>query len=790
MRLRSRSLVALLAVLAATIAPATSSQANPVNSFIDDDNSRFEPFIETAHAEGLVNGCNPPDNDLVCPHHLVSRGSMAIMLSRALGLASSNGDHFSDDNGHVAEGAIDALIDAGVQMRCGENRVCPDRTITRGEMAALITRSFTWDRATNPDKFTDIADSPFRNALAKLADRDGLLTCDPPVNERLCPDEPVRRDEAIYALVSVMGLSPAVTSPQDVDIAPLGFGDGFDELTLWDGRSPSARNRLSLTDDGFHETALRVRIPKGSHFGADFHLHLDDAAKEPPEQLFFRYYVKFDKDWRTKSSGKLPGFSGVYGASGKGGYRSSSTDPGWSARLMFRPNDRTDDRIDLGYYVYHLGQERRYGDGLKWNEAGKLRAGEWYCLEGEVQLNSLGLPDGALRAWVDETPALDISGLEFRRPSEPEIKIESFWFNVYYGGKPVAPQNLGLTIDEVMVDTTRIGCGAGNGISGVTQGDFDGDGYQDRARWRPCAGGHCFMVERPTSDGLKSSRRGGEGAWFSLNSHRHGMAIGDFDGDGRSDLGYHGRCDRSAPCWRVHSGSGGLVDGANWGSGARFSGEPTPLIAGDWNGDGYDDIVYRGLCGDDGRDCWRSHLSAGSSFEGGADWGPLPPPELAPPIASDLNGDGLDDLLFQAPCEESACWYSQTSNGSGFDPPQAMGAAAEAGENVEWIDFDGDGTRDVVSWFNSTDYSWIEVRYSASGRLTTPVRLAEFDSEIRDLAMRQRDRTAPVQAVVTLTCEDGGRCVETLASPSPDRLVAVEEFRDARWDRPGAAEID
>lgn len=771
-----------------TAMPANAA-ATPVNSFVDDDNSRFEPFIETARAEGLVSGCNPPDNDRVCPHHTVSRGGLAIMLARAMGVKPSKADHFDDDDGHVAEGAIDGLIDAGVRMGCEKGKVCPDRPITRGEMAALITRAFTWDRATNPDKFADIADSPFRDPVAKLADRGGLLTCDAPVNERLCPEDPVRRDEAIYALVSVMGLAPSVTAPQDVDIAPLGFGDGFDELSLWDGRSPSSRNRVTLTDHGYRKTALRVRIPKGSHYGADFHLHLSDAVEETPEQLFFRYYVKFDEDWRTNSSGKLPGFSGVYGSSGKGGHRSSSSDPGWSARLMFGPNHTTDDRIDLGYYVYHLGQERRYGDGLGWNEAGKLQAGEWYCLEGEIQLNSLGLSDGALRAWVDGTPAFDLSGLEFRRPDEPEIKIESFWFNVYHGGKTRAPRNLGLTIDEVVVDTEKIGCGAGQGTTRTNHGDFDGDGYQDRVRWGRCPGGTCFWLEKSTWSGKTVSRQNGDGAWFSLDSHRLGLVTGDVDGDGRTDVVYHGRCGLSERCWRVHDARGGMGSGSDWGSGARFSAATDRLVMGDWDGDGLDDLAYRGLCADDDRPCWRVHPSTGKTFDKPRSWG-VPPDEAVGAFAADVDGDGRDDLIFQAPCEQAQCWYAQVSRETSFAGPLALGLAIEASdESTLWMDFDGDGADDIVTWVNGDERSRIEVRFVRGLELGSPVAVASLERPIDDVALRRVGERSTLQAVVQTAC-DAGRCFERLMSPVPGRLMHPTKFRDALWERVGAPILD
>jgi hypothetical protein len=788
MRSPSRTLLALLAVLTTVAIPATPASAEPVNSFIDDDNSRFEPFIETAKESGLVAGCNPPANDRVCPHEPITRGNMAILMARALGM-SSQADHFNDDNGHPAEASIAALAEAGVLTGCDKERACPDRHITRGEMAALITRAFKPNREANPDKYSDLDDSSFRQPLAALAAQGGLLACDQPTNKQLCPDATVRKDEAIFAVVSVMGLDPLVTNRPETTLAPLGFGDSFDELSLWDGRGPSSRNRVRLTNGGYQDTALRVKIPKGSHYGADFALHLDDAADNVPEQLFFRYYLKFDEDWIATSHGKLPGFSGVYGSSGKGGYQSRPSEPGWSARMMFSPNHGHDSRIDLGYYVYHLGQEEKYGDGLDWNESGQLRAGEWYCLEGEVELNTLGLADGALRAWVDGTPAFDLSGLEFRRRSEPEIKIESFWVNVYYGGKSVAPHDLGLAIDEVIVDTNRIGCGDDAGITTPAGGDLNGDGYQDRTWWDDCPGGTCFWAENSTWSGTILKRQNGDSAWFNLDTHRVGLATGDVDGDGRTDIVYHGRCDESVRCWRVHAGRSGIREGANWGDSALFSARTDTLVLGDWNGDGLDDVTYHGVCGEKKQMCWRVHISTGDGFKRAENW--ARPPKLAMyPQAADVTGDGIDDLVYQAPCDESLCWFARVSTGDSFKKPKALGSALEPTDNTfEWIDFDDDGRADIVSWINGNQGSWIEVRFTRDLALTDPVSLASLENEITDVALRRVGAQPTVQAVVQLTCGKAKRCIKRLMAPTPEGFVDSKNFRDVRWARPGAPEI-
>lgn len=747
--------------------PLTAEAAS--GSYVDDDRSRFEGFIETASEAGLVNGCNPPDNDRFCPHRVVNRGEMAMLLDRAVDLPAAEADRFKDDDGHTAEPAINALAEAGVTHGCESEAFCPARPLTRGEMASLVTQTLGWElRQINPYRYLDVEGNAHGRALFTLAGRDALEPCDPPENRRLCPDAPVTRDEAVFALSRAMGLDPR--SPGGEENGPkVGFRDGFDEVRLWDGKRPSSRNRVRLTDDGYRGSGLKVGIPRGSHFGADFKLDLDDVVGEEPETLFFRYYLRMDPGWDPKASGKLPGFSGIYGRSGKGGYRSSPSSPGWSARMKFSGNRPDDPRARLGFYVYHLGQERRYGDGMDWNEAGKLQPGEWYCLEGEVELNNPGVADGALRAWVDGTLAFDEAGIEFRRPSEPEIKVESFWFNVYYGGKPVAPADMGLTVDEVAVDGSRIGCDSGSGIDRAVHGDLTGDGFDDRLWWADCVSNPCFLARRTDLDGHTPVTTLGDGAWFSLQTHRLGITTLDLDGDGDDDILYRGRCGPSEPCWRAHRVEGGRAGpGLNWGDGARFSAATRSLVTGDWNGDGLEDLTYVGLCGSaPAHPCWRAHLSTESGFTPPADWGPHAKSFDSVPEAGDLTGDGLDDVFFAAPCDDRSCWYRQASRGDGFDKPVRLGVARETElDNRYLFDFTGDGRADLLTVRSGGDGSVVEMRRTTDDGLDKPRTVFETTEKIRDLSLRHPGAGQPVEAVAVVNCDDGRGCVEPLVSLS------------------------
>jgi hypothetical protein len=70
---------------------------------------------------------------------------MAAFLVRAFAYTNSgSGNYFVDDNGHLFEDAIDKLRTAGVTLGCNpptNNRFCPDSYVTRGQMAAFLMRA-------------------------------------------------------------------------------------------------------------------------------------------------------------------------------------------------------------------------------------------------------------------------------------------------------------------------------------------------------------------------------------------------------------------------------------------------------------------------------------------------------------------------------------------------------------------------------------------------------------------------------------------------------------------------
>nr|MDJ0792020.1 heparin lyase I family protein [Acidimicrobiia bacterium] len=89
----------------------------------------FHGDIEWMAARGITRGCNPPLNTRYCPDDGVTRGQFAAFLTRALDLPPASGDRFSDDDASVFEDDIERLAAAGITRGCNppfNDRFCPD----------------------------------------------------------------------------------------------------------------------------------------------------------------------------------------------------------------------------------------------------------------------------------------------------------------------------------------------------------------------------------------------------------------------------------------------------------------------------------------------------------------------------------------------------------------------------------------------------------------------------------------------------------------------------------------
>ena len=68
-------------------------------------------------------------------------------------MAATGNDHFNDDNGHILEDSINRIAEAGITTGCNppaNTRFCPNRVLTRAEMATLLTKAMELPAARPP----------------------------------------------------------------------------------------------------------------------------------------------------------------------------------------------------------------------------------------------------------------------------------------------------------------------------------------------------------------------------------------------------------------------------------------------------------------------------------------------------------------------------------------------------------------------------------------------------------------------------------------------------------------
>jgi hypothetical protein len=274
--------------------------------------------------------------------------------------------------------------------------------------------------------------------------------------------------EQVTSAAPIAGLAADYADDQGIGDHPdVIFATGF-EADNWEAEWSYAGGSIDVisADDARSFSpligkALRAKIPEGENSAMSVIYKFEEKIGEEPEEIYLRYYLRFADDWnQTVYGGKLPGVSGTYGAAGWGGRKPDGTD-GWSARGTYFLSITGDNPLagthPIGTYCYYADQPGTYGDTWPWNKAykGFLSKNRWHCIEQYVRMNTPGVHDGILRAWVDGRPAFEKADIMFR--TVDRLKIEQIWMNLYHGGTAVSPYDQHLYIDNVVVARQYIG---------------------------------------------------------------------------------------------------------------------------------------------------------------------------------------------------------------------------------------------------------------------------------------------------------------------------------------------
>jgi SpoIID/LytB domain protein len=179
--------------------------------FTDIDGSIHKADIEYLASIDAAIPCDAGPNRF-CPDDRMRREDLAAFMVAALDLPPAETDYFTDDNGLPFEDHINALMQAGITRGCNppaNDRFCPDRTVTRGQTAAFIVRAWSLRDPGQGNWFIDDDQSIFQGDIDRLMQAGITRGCNPPSNDKYCPERLLTRAEMSSFLARALRDLPA-----------------------------------------------------------------------------------------------------------------------------------------------------------------------------------------------------------------------------------------------------------------------------------------------------------------------------------------------------------------------------------------------------------------------------------------------------------------------------------------------------------------------------------------------------------------------------------------------------
>ena len=204
-----RSILATALLVAALTVSTVAVASGEPTDFSDVEGTTHEEAILAIVEEGVTVGY--PDGTFR-PTTSVTRGQLASFFERALDLPSGDPTGFSDVEGTTHEEAIGALVEAGITDGFPDGTFRPNVSVSRGQMATFVASGFDV-----PDDGTlrlrDIEGTTHDGAIRAVVGA-GVVSGFPDGTFR--PNEEVSRGQMATFLARAMGLIDLVTPPDEL----------------------------------------------------------------------------------------------------------------------------------------------------------------------------------------------------------------------------------------------------------------------------------------------------------------------------------------------------------------------------------------------------------------------------------------------------------------------------------------------------------------------------------------------------------------------------------------------
>ena len=217
----------------------------------------------------------------------------------------------------------------------------------------------------------------------------------------------------------------------------------YDDMTI----VPSSRGGNAVRTTLKAGTIHSAPIPDG---GDNLFIQLPSSY----DQACMQYDIKFDANFDWSMGGKLPGLEGVApGTSPSTPTGGDRTEMGWSGRLMWlgpKAYSWAGPTNMAVSYMYHSGQAGTYGDNVRWNKA--FVAGAWHQVKQCYTMNTIGMSNGKLLAWMDGVQVVNDTAFKYR--SRSDVHINYLLFSLFRGGSTMSWS--GSRTGTVDIDNVRI----------------------------------------------------------------------------------------------------------------------------------------------------------------------------------------------------------------------------------------------------------------------------------------------------------------------------------------------